>query len=232
MHSLYNIALYVKITHEYIRTFTKGGELMPKIVDKEERRREICLVAINLFSQKGYDKVSIKEIAEASGIGKGTIYEYFESKKDILIKSTKQFCIEIMDNMFLKNMDFSKPIDAIEIFAKETTKMFKIDNNDFFLAYLELLVVNLRNGSVDEVLDDLKHIFIQFRNLLQNAMEEGKAKGIIPSHIDTKKLALALFAYLDGLMLHSWVYHTLGEDDDFEKANEVFMDVFLNGLKK
>lgn len=205
---------------------------MPKIVDKEERRREICLAAIDLFSQKGYEKVTIKEIAEASGIGKGTVYEYFESKKDILLKSTKQFFLELMDNEVFKNIDFSNSIEGIETFARETVKIFKDSNTDFFLAYFELLLVNLRNESNEEMLNDLREVFFEFRSLLQNVMDEGKAKGMIPSHVDTKKLAISLFAYLDGLMLHCWIYNVLGENEDFEKVNDAFMSLFLKGLKK
>jgi len=205
---------------------------VPKIVDKEERRREICLAAIDLFSQKGYEKVTIKEIAEASGIGKGTVYEYFESKEDILLKSTKQFFVEIIDNEFIKNIDFTNPIEGIEVFARETVKVFKENHSDLILAYFELLLVNLRNVSNKEMLNDLKDIFFQYRTLLENVMDEGKAKGMIPSHVDTKRLAISLFAYLDGLMLHCWINNALGEDDDFEKINESFMNIFLKGLKK
>ncbi|WP_432666320.1 TetR/AcrR family transcriptional regulator [Wukongibacter baidiensis] len=205
---------------------------MPKIVDKEERRREICLAAIDLFSQKGYEKVTIKEIAEASGIGKGTVYEYFESKEDILLKSTKQFFVEVIDNEFLKDIDFTNPIEGIETFARETVRVFKENNRDFFLAYFELLLVNLRNISNEEMLNDIKDIFFQYRTLLKNVMDEGKTKGMIPSHIDTNKLAISLFAYLDGLMLHCWINNALGEEDDFEQINESFMSVFLKGLEK
>lgn len=205
---------------------------MPKIVDKEERRREICLAAIDLFSQKGYENVTIKEIAEASGIGKGTVYEYFDSKKDILLKSTKQFFVELIDDEVFRSIDFSNPIEGLEAFARESVRIFRESNRDFFLTYMELLLVNLRNTSSEEMCNDIKEIFAKFCGLLQNVMDEGKAKGMIPSHVDTKGLALSLFAYLDGLMFHSWLYDTIGEEIDFEKVNGAFMDVFLKGLTK
>lgn len=206
--------------------------MVPKIVDKEERRREICLAAIDLFSHKGYEHVTIKEIAEASGIGKGTVYEYFDCKKDILLKSTKQFFFELMDDEVFKSIDFSNPIEGIKAFARETVRLFRTRNSDFFLTYLELLLVNLRNERSEDMCNDIKDIFYQYCGLLQNVMDEGKAKGVIPSHLDTRSLALSLFAYLDGLMFHSWLYDTIGEEIDFEKVNENFIGTFLKGLTK
>ncbi|MEN6392180.1 MAG: helix-turn-helix domain-containing protein, partial [Syntrophomonas sp.] len=44
------------------------------------KRELIIEAAIKVFSQKGYHNTRMEEIAQAAGIGKGTIYEYFESK--------------------------------------------------------------------------------------------------------------------------------------------------------
>ena len=44
--------------------------------------------AANLFREKGFEKTSIEELARAAGIGKGTIYGYFQTKSDILNQGT------------------------------------------------------------------------------------------------------------------------------------------------
>ncbi len=51
---------------------------------KEGKRELIVRAAIQIFSQKGYHKARMEEIAVAAGIGKGTIYEYFASKLQLL----------------------------------------------------------------------------------------------------------------------------------------------------
>lgn len=48
------------------------------------RREQIVAAATKLFSQKGYHKTTTREIARASGLGTGTLYEYVNSKEDIL----------------------------------------------------------------------------------------------------------------------------------------------------
>jgi AcrR family transcriptional regulator len=47
-------------------------------------KERIFEVALDLFSQKGYDAVSMREIAEAVGIKKASLYSHFSSKDDLL----------------------------------------------------------------------------------------------------------------------------------------------------
>ena len=54
---------------------------MPKIVDKEQKRREIALSCSNLIHEIGIRKLTVAQVAITAGIGKGTIYEYFENKE-------------------------------------------------------------------------------------------------------------------------------------------------------
>jgi len=49
-----------------------------------DTRSEILLVAKELFTEKGYDATSLREIAEPLGITKAALYYHFQSKDDIL----------------------------------------------------------------------------------------------------------------------------------------------------
>jgi AcrR family transcriptional regulator len=51
---------------------------------KKKTRQAILKNAANLFRENGFEKTSVEELAHASGIGKGTIYGYFQTKSDIL----------------------------------------------------------------------------------------------------------------------------------------------------
>lgn len=51
----------------------------------DERRRQIMDGALDVFSRKGFEKATNREIAEAAGIGSpGLIYHYFKDKADLL----------------------------------------------------------------------------------------------------------------------------------------------------
>lgn len=57
---------------------------MARIIDKEEKRCDIALSAIELFCEKGIQQTSIDEIAKSAGVAKGTIYLYFKNKEEIV----------------------------------------------------------------------------------------------------------------------------------------------------
>src|SRR5436309_15988946 len=62
---------------------------MPKVVDEQMReatRRRIMHEAASEFARLGFDQANINTIAEQAGIGKGTIYLYFENKRDLFLE--------------------------------------------------------------------------------------------------------------------------------------------------
>jgi AcrR family transcriptional regulator len=61
---------------------------MPKVVDEQMReatRRRIIQEAASEFARLGFDQANINTIAELAGIGKGTIYLYFENKRELFL---------------------------------------------------------------------------------------------------------------------------------------------------
>jgi AcrR family transcriptional regulator len=55
----------------------------------EETRRALLDAAARLFAEHGYHEVSVPDIVQAAGVGHGTFYEYFGSRRDILLALTK-----------------------------------------------------------------------------------------------------------------------------------------------
>jgi len=50
-----------------------------------ERRQQLLQAALEVFSQKDFDDVSVDEIADAAGVSHGLIFQYFGTKKDLYI---------------------------------------------------------------------------------------------------------------------------------------------------
>ncbi|QSO54256.1 TetR/AcrR family transcriptional regulator [Alicyclobacillus curvatus] len=62
-------------------------EIASTVKDPErirERREQIVKASVQLFAQKGFHKATTREIARASGLSNGALYEYVQSKEDIL----------------------------------------------------------------------------------------------------------------------------------------------------
>ncbi|MDR1194577.1 MAG: TetR/AcrR family transcriptional regulator [Peptococcaceae bacterium] len=56
---------------------------------QKNRRDAIVRAAIESFSGKGFHETKIEEVAVAAGVGKGTVYEYFRSKEELLVAAAK-----------------------------------------------------------------------------------------------------------------------------------------------
>jgi TetR/AcrR family transcriptional regulator, cholesterol catabolism regulator len=65
----------------------KGKEIKTKIKDSRRvdlRRRQIVNGAIEVFTIKGFDNSTVREIANAAGMTEGTLYNYIRCKEDII----------------------------------------------------------------------------------------------------------------------------------------------------
>jgi TetR/AcrR family transcriptional regulator, fatty acid metabolism regulator protein len=70
---------------------------MPKIVDEQMReatRHRILREAAGEFARLGFDQANINVIAEQAGIGKGTIYLYFENKRELFLSMLRSIAQE------------------------------------------------------------------------------------------------------------------------------------------
>src|SRR5262245_43938471 len=55
----------------------------------EETRRALLDAAARMFAEHGYHETSVPDIVQAAGVGHGTFYEYFASRRDILLALTR-----------------------------------------------------------------------------------------------------------------------------------------------
>jgi TetR/AcrR family transcriptional repressor of bet genes len=62
---------------------------MPKIVDHEQRRAQIALVACRVVARYGFDQATIVRIAREAGYTTGMVAHYFDSKQDIIIAALR-----------------------------------------------------------------------------------------------------------------------------------------------
>lgn len=57
---------------------------MPKVVDREEQRRQIGAALLRLVAERGLDEVSVRTVAAVCGRSPGAVQKYFSTKEDML----------------------------------------------------------------------------------------------------------------------------------------------------
>lgn len=103
---------------------------MPKLIDKNLKKEEILLAGIKTFSEKGFHSSTVEDIANKAGIGKGTIYEYFKSKEELILFSLDLYSENTISKLIVtknSNLTYSKKIHEIikihQIDMEEYTEM-------------------------------------------------------------------------------------------------------------
>jgi len=75
---------------------------LSKEIKENETKTKIINAARKLFSEKGFDGVSMEDIAQASGVRKSLIYYYFPSKEVLFEEIWINVIDEIGNDIFLK----------------------------------------------------------------------------------------------------------------------------------
>lgn len=96
-------------------SFGPGGR-KPKIGRRQRRREEtrekIYQAALNLFAEWGYNTTTIEAITEAADVGKGTFFNYFESKGHVLLRFRDKR-INIIQSFLNKNRRSGVPLTSV-----------------------------------------------------------------------------------------------------------------------
>ena len=119
-------------------------------------RQKIFDVALNLFNTKGYEQTTLNDICKTAGIGTGTFYHHFTSKKDILIGYVEEENQELID--FYKGLDKKSYLTVLRQIIQWQTDYYLVKGKEFIAHLYSILLLPGDNGpisySLKEVMDD------------------------------------------------------------------------------
>lgn len=116
--------------------------------------KNILNISTQLFLNQGYDKTTIRQIADASGIGRGHLYYYFRKKEDILIYIFKQILNKIYDDVIESNDDKTEVILSYAVIQCIYTYTL-VFNKKLFRIYIEGSNVEIIRRAAQNILIDL-----------------------------------------------------------------------------
>ena len=201
---------------------------MVKIVDKNKKKEDILEAAILVFSRKGFSEATISDIALESGIGKGTVYEYFRTKGEIVLESFR-FIISGMEKEFEDILDLKIPakerlgqmIDSICSFVSG-------DNSGLVDLMINYWGEAMRGReSKEAIFDDLKRFYKDFRKIFSRLIMEGIKEGSFRKDIHPENAASLILASLDGLFLQ-WSLDK--RSVALRKINRFVKNIIFNGI--
>ena len=170
--------------------------MSPKRIDKEERKKQIALGALDLFAEKGLEGTSISEVAQQAGIGKGTVYEYFSSKEDLILTAFMAWLEQMMDSGLEEALLQTE--NPEERFRTLVLGMIEPVMSDDRVIKITLLLFQLMIK--DETLWHNKQVYqiLQgFRKVLTDMLLEGVAQGAFKPEIARDVLQAGHISFCD-----------------------------------
>jgi TetR/AcrR family fatty acid metabolism transcriptional regulator len=187
---------------------------------KSGNKRDIIIdAAIQVFSQKGYHNTRMEEIALAAGIGKGTIYEYFDSKLQLFQEMLGRSLETYYSSMSSEELD-QLSIEERLHFMFETHLKFCYDNR-------ELTKILFWDDVFDEELKEWSYkIHKEKENRMEALIKEGITRGEV-RNLDTKLVTSMITGALQSLwfplVLENWQI-------DPKEVSGQLTDIIMHGV--
>lgn len=186
-------------------------------------KREMILAAgIQVFSKKGYHHAKMEEIAIVAGIGKATIYEYFNSKL--------QLFQEIMESSYQRYSDSISTEKNSQMSMEERIQIITERHFRFCQQNMELSRIIFWDTEIID--EELKEWFYSKRKekegILQSLIEEGISRGEL-REIDARLVTLMI----GGILGQIWAPIVIeGWEVEAVSAAHEITDMIMRGIKK
>lgn len=156
------------------------------------KKKEIFLnAAEKLFTQKGFEKTSIDEVAKEAKLTKRTLYQYFQSKEDLFyavaLKGAKKLYSASVEAIEKGN----NALEKIRL-ANLAHMQFYIDNTTLF-SILNYQPANLQNVKSSPHYQEIQILDGLRMKHLMDLVVEAKSDGSINSSLDLQKAILFAF---------------------------------------
>ena len=154
----------------------EGTATMVEKNEFDNKRDAILYSAFRIFTEKGYHQAKVSEIAEFAHVGKGTVYEYFESKEALLrgvIEAGTKYYIDQL-NESAKNAD--NPLAKLKNILLRNVEILNENENFRQMIYHNFGVMT---EQFHLFLHEQRQLFLQrLQKILQEAIEGQHIKPI------------------------------------------------------
>jgi AcrR family transcriptional regulator len=197
--------------------------MSPRPNVSDERKTQIISAAEDVFTRKGFDEARMDDIADKTGLSKGTLYLYFKSKDDLIIA--------ILDRMFQREfqqfenlkLDELSATDAIwritDLLASDILRLLRL----IPIVY-QFLALAFRNKYVQTALKKYVNGYVDILvPIIQRGIDSGEFR-----KADAREVAIAMGAVTEGTLL-LWVY----DKSLVNPAHHIHsgMELLLSGLQ-
>jgi AcrR family transcriptional regulator len=174
--------------------------MTPRANVSEERKQQILDAAEDVFTQKGFDDARMDDIAEQTGLSKGTLYLYFKSKDDLIIAILDRIFGGTFQRLEAGGSNHLSATEAVWQFTEEAVSEYRMMLRIMPVA-CEFLALAFRNTTVQGALKRYVHDYMEvLAPIIRRGIDSGEFR-----QADAEEIAIALGAIFEGTIL-LWIY--------------------------
>ena len=192
-------------TSDFGRVKRREGKLRKPGMDHSRReqqsgaREKFLATALDLFAERNFASVTIKDIAEALNVNTALIYYYFDSKTDLFRATIEYAVARAFENVrALDDRSADPPTIIAAWLANHVNKYAEIHR----FVKIALDFKGAHEGNDAEIARTIESFYVEERKLLSKIIREGIKQGLFQP-VDPNRMAQFISTYLDGCMVRS-----------------------------
>ena len=199
---------------------------MPVTVQTREMREAILDATDLLLSKRGYQKMTIDDLAQEVGIGKGSIYLHFTSKEEIVLSHVDRIVSRLKEKLSMiaaKNTTVEKRLKEMLL----TRVLHRFDSVQHYTQNINDLLSALRS----QLLSRREIYFAEEAKIFADVIKQGQQSGNFAKG-NAMNIAEMLLLATNSLLPAALSTQELGEREEIEKKTARLSDLLLQGLIK
>ena len=195
--------------------------------NKKQKKERILTAAAQTFSQKGFSRALIADIARKAEVGKGTVYEYFDSKEELFLA---------VFEWYMQQVGIQAQVSLTAIGGTASERLTALaqaiitagqEMEDMYTLFMEFWSAGSPDTFKGQVAQTFRRLYGEFRGLVAGLIKEGQARGEFASDVDAEAVAATMVGAWDGLLLQNWFENNF----DPAAACRSFNTVLLRGMQ-
>jgi AcrR family transcriptional regulator len=187
---------------------------------RKSKRNEILLCFTEQVARRGYDEVSIRDVAEALGISKGTVLHHFRSKEAILEQINNDYMRRRLAEARQYLAELDDPVDELQAFICQLM-LAQQDDRAATVAFSREILRSAEEPAMAEV----RRLREEFAAILVDILERGESAGTFAT-VNPRLTSVQIF----GMINWAWTWFVPGGSMDAVEIADQFSRTVIGGL--
>ena len=184
-------------------------------------RRRLKEAALDVFSEKSVDAATVEDITDKADLGKGTLYQHFEDKEEIVVTLVEEAVAHLVEHI----RAYESVPETLEEMLEHLLNAhyeFSVDAaEEFLLLFQGKILLKLQSDTMDELEDP----YMQYLKEIEEQVSIYLSPRIAP--LKVRRLACAVAGFVFGFLSFAMIGMT---SEELEKSIKPLRRVFVRSL--